>query len=58
MGFYIGTGKASRRREGFIANPRLHLLEPVSEGMRFKAGTEYYNLINRLLYEMVNGSKP
>ena len=36
MGFYIGTGKASRPREGFIPNPKIKLLEQVSEVMRFK----------------------
>jgi hypothetical protein len=36
MGFYIGTAKASRPREGFIPNPKLKLLEQVSEVMRFK----------------------
>jgi len=36
MGFYIGTAKASRPREGFIPNPKLKLLEQVGEVMRFK----------------------
>ena len=36
MGFYIGREKASRPREGFIPNPKLKLLEQVSEVMRFK----------------------
>jgi len=37
MGSYIGRGKASGPREGFIPNPKLKLLEQVSEVMRFKA---------------------
>ena len=32
----IGKAKASRPREGFIPNPKLKLLEQVSEVMRFK----------------------
>ena len=36
MGSYIGRGKASGPREGFIPNPKLKLLEQVSEVMRFK----------------------
>jgi hypothetical protein len=36
MGFYIGTAKASRPREGFIPNPKLKLLEQVGEVMGFK----------------------
>jgi integron integrase len=32
----IGRAKASRPREGFIANPKLKLLDQVSEVMRFK----------------------
>ena len=36
MGFYIGNAKASRPREGFIPNPKLKLLDQVSEVMRFK----------------------
>jgi hypothetical protein len=36
MGFYSGKEKASRPREGFIPNPKLKLLEQVSEVMRFK----------------------
>jgi|SRR5271169_7198334 len=36
MGSYIGRAKASRPREGFIPNPKLKLLEQVSEVMRFK----------------------
>jgi hypothetical protein len=35
MGFYIGKVKASTPREGFIPNPKLKLLEQVSEVMRF-----------------------
>ena len=37
MGLYIERGKASRPREGFMPNPKLELLEQVSELMRFKA---------------------
>ena len=33
---YIGREKASRPREGFIPNPKLKLMEQVSEVMRFK----------------------
>ena len=36
MGFYIERGKAFRPREGFIPNPKLELLDQVSEVMRFK----------------------
>ena len=36
MGPYIGKAKASRPREGFIPNPKLKLLDQVSEAMRFK----------------------
>jgi hypothetical protein len=36
-GFYIGREKASRPREGFIPNPKLKLLEQVSEVMRLQA---------------------
>jgi hypothetical protein len=36
MGPYIGKAKASRPREGFIPNPKLKLLDQVSEVMRFK----------------------
>ena len=36
MGFDIGKAKASRPLEGFIPNPKLKLLEQVSEVMRFK----------------------
>ena len=32
----IGKAKAPRPREGFIPNPKLKLLEQVSEVMRFK----------------------
>ena len=34
MGFDIGKGKASRPLEGFIPNPKLKLLDQVSEVMR------------------------
>ena len=36
MRFDIGKVKASRPREGFIPNPKLRLLDQVSEVMRFK----------------------
>ena len=36
MGSYIGREKGSRPREGYIPNPKLKLLEQVSEVMRFK----------------------
>src|ERR1035437_5922254 len=36
MGPYIGKAKASRPCEGFIPNPKLKLLDKVSEVMRFK----------------------
>jgi integron integrase len=36
VGPYIGKAKASRPREGFIPNPKLKLLDQVSEVMRFK----------------------
>ena len=47
MGFDIGKAKASRRREGFIPNPKLKLLEQVSEGMRFK----HYSLRTERTYQ-------
>ena len=55
MGFYIGTGKASRPREGFIPNPKLKLLEQVSEVMRFKhysirPETTYQEWIKRFIF--------
>ncbi len=36
MGLDIGNAKASEPREGFIPNPKLKLLDQVSEVMRFK----------------------
>jgi hypothetical protein len=36
MRFDIGKAKASKPREGFIPNPKLKLLDQVSEVMRFK----------------------
>jgi len=36
MGSYIERGKASRPREGFVPNPKLKLLEQVSEVMRLQ----------------------
>jgi hypothetical protein len=46
MGSYIGTAKASRPREGFIPNPKLKLLDQVSEVMRFK----HYSLRTEMTY--------
>jgi hypothetical protein len=46
MGSYIGAGKASRPREGFIPNPKLKLLDQVSEVMRFK----HYSLRTETTY--------
>ena len=40
MGSDIGRGKASGPREGFIPNPKLKLLEQISEVMRSKAGID------------------
>src|SRR6266478_2368203 len=36
MVHHIEKGKASKRREGFVPNPKLKLLDQVSEVMRFK----------------------
>jgi hypothetical protein len=44
MGSYIGRGKASGPREGFIPNPKLKLLEQVSEGMRFMFAAHWMSL--------------
>jgi len=38
MGSYIERGKASRPREGFIPNPKLKLLEQVSEVIQVADG--------------------
>ena len=38
MGSYIGEEKASRPREGFIPNPKLKLLEQVSEVIQVADG--------------------
>ena len=38
MGFYIGKGKASRSREGFIPNPKLKLLASVNSWFATKEG--------------------
>src|ERR1022692_2511544 len=46
MGSYIGTAKASRPREGFIPNPKLKLLDQLSEVMRFK----HYSLRTETTY--------
>ena len=46
MGAYIGAAKASRPREGFIPNPKLKLLDQVSEVMRFK----HYSLRTETTY--------
>ena len=42
----IGKAKASRPREGFIPNPKLKLLDQVSEVMRFK----HYSLRTERIY--------
>jgi integron integrase len=47
MAAYIGNGKASTPREGFIPNPKLKLLEQVSEVMRFK----HYSLRTEWTYQ-------
>jgi integron integrase len=47
MRFDIGKAKASRPREGFIPNPKLKLLEQVSEVMRFK----HYSLRTERTYQ-------
>ena len=47
MRFDIGKAKASRPREGFIPNPKLKLLEQVSEVMRFK----HYSLRTECTYQ-------
>src|SRR6266705_4646493 len=36
MAPHVEKGKESKRREGFILNPKLRLLDQVSEVMRFK----------------------
>ena len=46
MDTYIGWGKASKPREAFIPNPKLKLLDQVSEVMRFK----HYSLRTELTY--------
>jgi hypothetical protein len=38
MGSYIEGGKASRAQEGFIPNPKLKLLEQVSEVIQVADG--------------------
>ena len=47
MRFDIGKAKASRPRGGFIPNPKLKLLEQVSEVMRFK----HYSLRTERTYQ-------
>jgi integron integrase len=52
--FDIENAKASRRREGFIPNPKLKLLDQVSEVMRFKhysirTETTYRDWIKRFI---------
>ena len=47
MRFDIGKAKASRPREGFIPNPKMKLLEQVSEAMRFK----HYPLRTERMYQ-------
>ena len=52
MAPHIGKGKASRPREGFIPNPKLKLLDQVSEVMRFK----HYSLRTERTYrEWIKG---
>ena len=46
MGFYIGKAKASVPSEGSIPNPKLKLLDQVSEVMRFK----HYSLRTEATY--------
>jgi hypothetical protein len=58
MGFYIGNAKASRPREGFIPNPKLKLLDQVSEVMRFKhysirTETTYREWIKRFILRVM-----
>ncbi len=55
MGGYIGPGKGSWAREAFTPNPKLKLLDQVSEVMRFKhysLRTErtYREWIKRLIF--------
>jgi hypothetical protein len=55
MGPYIGKAKASRPREGFVPNPKLKLLDQVSEVMRFKhyairTETTYREWIKRFIF--------
>jgi hypothetical protein len=55
MGSYIGREKASRPRAGFIPNPKLKLLDQVSEVMRFKhysirTETTYREWIKRFIF--------
>jgi hypothetical protein len=47
MRFDIGKDKASRPREGILANPKLKPLERVSEVMRFK----HYSLRTERTYQ-------
>jgi hypothetical protein len=47
MGPYIGKAKASRPLEGFIPNPKLKLLDQVSEVMCFK----HYSLRTERTYQ-------
>src|SRR5262249_2353661 len=47
MAQYIGNAKASRPREGFVPNPKLKLLDQVSEVMRFK----HYSLRTERTYQ-------
>ena len=54
MGPYFGKAKASRPREGFIPNPKLKLLDQVSEVMHFK----HYSLRTERTYRewIIKGS--
>ena len=52
---HIDSAKASTRREGFIANPKLKLLDQVSEVMRFRhysirTETTYREWIKRFIF--------
>ena len=59
--FHIGKAKASRALEGFIPNPKLRLLDQVSEVMRFKhysirTETTYREWIKRFI--LFHGKRP
>lgn len=60
MSFHIGTANTSKPSERFIPNPKLKLLDQVSEVMRFKrhslrTETTYREWIRRyILFELLN----